>query len=123
MEMKRIALFVLMLMIVMFVVPALAESSDGLFASNQPVIDSPEWITALPAAQGAEQLFVVAGIGMDKTTAYISMHQKDDNGDWKQILSTPGFVEMIDANRCLGAAFLMVRIQTQAVLANKAGCG
>ena len=38
------------------------------------------------------QLFVVAGLGMDKTTATISMHQRDDAGNWKQILSTPGFV-------------------------------
>ena len=121
--MKRIALFVLMLMIMMFVVPALAESSDGLFASNQPVIDSPEWITALPAAQGAEQLFVVAGIGMDKTTAYISMHQKDDNGDWKQILSTPGFVGKnglcLDADHKEGCAQTPVGIYHF----NKAGCG
>ena len=86
--MKRIALTVLILMVTMFAVPALAESFDGLFASSQPVIDSPEWIAALPAAQEVEQLFVVAGIGMDKTTAFISMHQKDEEGNWKQILST-----------------------------------
>ena len=72
--------------------PAQAESPDGLFASNQQVADSPEWIAAIPAAQEAEQLFVVAGIGMDTTTAFISMHQKDADGSWKQILSTPGFV-------------------------------
>lgn len=48
----------------------------------------------LPAAQseGVTQLFVVAGLGMDKTTATVSMHQRDDAGHWKQILSTPGFV-------------------------------
>ena len=61
-------------------------------ASIQPMIDSPAWVSALPATQDAEQLFVVAGTGMDKTTAYISMHRKDENGVWKQILSTPGFV-------------------------------
>ena len=64
----------------------------GLHADIQHVTESPEWVAALPAAQDAEQLFVVAGIGMDKTTAYISMHYKDENGVWKQILSSPGFV-------------------------------
>lgn len=75
-----------------FAFPALAESQDGLFASRQQVTDSPDWIASLPAAQDAEQLFVVAGIGLDRTTAFISMHQKEADGSWKQILSTPGFV-------------------------------
>ena len=67
---------------------------DGLHASVQHVTDSPAWVTALPAAQdeNVKQLFIVAGLGMDKTTATISMHQRDENGVWKQILSTPGFV-------------------------------
>ena len=65
---------------------AKAETTDA------PLPDSPEWIAALGEEKGAKQLFVVAGIGMDKTTAYISMHYKDENGTWKQILSTPGFV-------------------------------
>ncbi len=68
------------------------EDADGLHASIQRETDSPEWVTALPAAQEADQLFVVACMGMDKTTAYVSMHRKDENGAWKQILSTPGFV-------------------------------
>ena len=69
---------------------ALAE--DGLYAGNQPETDSPEWVVNLPAAQDAEQLLIVAGMGMDKTAATISMHQKDADGNWKQILATPGFV-------------------------------
>ena len=74
---------------------ALAEESpDGLHASIQHVTDSPAWVVNLPAAQdeNVTQLFVVAGLGMDKTTATISMHQRDEAGNWKQILSTPGFV-------------------------------
>ena len=57
-----------------------AETADGLHASIQPVTDSPEWVTNLPAAQEADQLFIVAAMGMDKTTAYITMHRKDDTG-------------------------------------------
>ena len=52
--------------------------------------DSPEWVTKLKEAEDAEQLFVVAGIG--KTTAYVSMHQKDADGNWKQIFTTPGYI-------------------------------
>ena len=51
------------------------------------MIDSPDWIKALPQAQDENvvQLFVVAGMGMDKTTATISMHERDENGAWKHL--------------------------------------
>lgn len=70
------------------------KGDDGLHSSIQPVTDSPEWVTSLPSAKdgNVRQLFVVAGLGMDKTTATISMHQRDEDGKWKQILSTPGYV-------------------------------
>ena len=71
---------------------ALADQAEGLHVNIQHEVDSPEWVTNLPAAQEADQLFIVAAMGMDKTTAYITMHRKDDAGVWKQILSTPGFV-------------------------------
>ncbi len=52
--------------------------------------DSPEWVSKLPEAAEAQQLFVVAGIG--RTTAYISMHEKQKDGSWKQIMTTPGYI-------------------------------
>ena len=84
----------------------LSEQVEGLHVNIQHMTDSPEWVVNLPAAQDADQLFVVAAMGMDKTTAYITMHQKDENGVWKQILSTPGFVGRngmcFDADRAEG---------------------
>ena len=71
---------------------ASVEGADALHAASQPAVDSPDWVKALPAAQDADQLFVVAASGMDQTTAYVTMHEKDETGAWKQILSTPGFV-------------------------------
>lgn len=70
------------------------DNLDGLHSNNQHVTDSPAWVMNLPVAQdkAVTQLFVVAGLGIDKTTATISMHQRDEDGNWKQILSTPGFV-------------------------------
>jgi L,D-peptidoglycan transpeptidase YkuD (ErfK/YbiS/YcfS/YnhG family) len=70
------------------------QIEDKLHASIQREENSPEWITALPYAQDESitQLFVVAGFGTDKTTATVSMHERDENGAWKQILSTPGYV-------------------------------
>ena len=52
--------------------------------------DSPEWVTKLEAAKSAKQLFVVAVY--EHTTAWVSMHEKDENGKWKMLMSTPGFI-------------------------------
>ncbi len=57
---------------------------------KQEPSDSPEWVTKLDAAENASQLFVVAGY--ERSTAWISMHEKDSNGNWKMIMSTPGFI-------------------------------
>ena len=90
--MKKRVWISLILAAVMALACAAALAEDGLYAGNQPETDSPEWVVNLPAAQNAEQLLIVAGMGMDKTAATISMHQKDADGNWKQILATPGFV-------------------------------
>ncbi len=67
---------------------------DSLYSSAIREEESPEWVRALPSAQDPEvtQLFVVGAMGMDRTTASVSMHERDESGDWKQILSTPGYV-------------------------------
>ncbi len=59
-----------------------AEEENALHAVVRPVTDSPDWVANLPAAQdeSVTQLFVVAALGMDKTTAAISMHQRDEDG-------------------------------------------
>ena len=51
---------------------------------------APAWVAALSAAQQTSQLFVVAAVG--GTTATISMHQRDGSGQWRTILTTPGFI-------------------------------
>ena len=87
-------LFVLLAVVLVLGLAASAVAEEGLHAAIQHVTDTPDWVKALPAAQdpAVTQLFVVAGMGAEKTTATISMHQRDEEGNWKQILSTPGFV-------------------------------
>ena len=63
----------------------------GLLIMNKTFAqESPDWVKNLPAAQNANQLFVVAQVG-EKTTAWVSMHQKI-NGTWQEIMTTPGFI-------------------------------
>ena len=92
--------------VMLFAMTAYGAESDGsvagdaeevtatLYASAQEAKDSPEWLKALPEAQdeSVNQLFIVAGLGMDKTTAMVMLHERDENGDWKQVLSTPAYV-------------------------------
>ena len=52
---------------------------------------TPDWIKKIPEVQNANQVVVVAGLG-EKTTAWISMHEKNSAGEWVQIMSTPGFI-------------------------------
>ena len=51
---------------------------------------SPEWVTKLAAAQNAKQLFIVAGY--EGSTAWVSMHERDTDGNWKMTASTPGYI-------------------------------
>lgn len=67
-----------------------AKAADVQQAEDGDNEASPEWVGNLPAAADAKQLFVVAGV--DGTTAYVSMHQKDGDGNWKQIITTPGYI-------------------------------
>ena len=64
--------------------------AEELAEDRVAVEDSPDWVAALPQAQDAEQLFVVAGVG--ETTATVSLHEKNDAGRWKQVMTTPGYI-------------------------------
>ena len=77
-------LFAMVLALSLMLVSGRSEAAEKLLPP------SPEWISKLPAAQNAGQLFVVAGVG--KSTAWVSMHTKDPINGWRQIMTTPGFI-------------------------------
>ena len=72
-----------------------SSSNDAVVQEPNPAAnansigESPEWITKLPEAKTAKQLFVVAAY--EGSTAWISMHKIVD-GRWQMIMSTPGFI-------------------------------
>ena len=70
------------------------RGSESIHSSTQQETDSPDWVKALPAAKDSsvKQIFVVGGMGSNKTTATVSMRERDKGGSWKQFLSTPGYV-------------------------------
>lgn len=86
---KRYFLFALLAAFTTCTVFAGCSGSAGSFdiASAE---DSPKFVSRLPQAKKADQLFVVCGMG--RTTAYVSMHEKNADGRWKQVMTTPGFI-------------------------------
>lgn len=73
--------------VVLYAILALASFSVVSAAKQE---SSPDWVKNLPQAKTAKQLFVVAGVG--KTTAWVSMHEKDTDGNWRILMTTPGFL-------------------------------
>ena len=63
---------------------------EKLPQSNLTLQASPKWVQNLPAANTANQMVVVGAIG--QTTAWVSFHEKDAQGQWQQLMSTPGFI-------------------------------
>ena len=82
--MKKAAAIVLILAVLasLGAVAACAEPAEAEL--------SPAWVGELEQAQDAQQLFVVAGVG--ETTAWVSLHEKDADGVWRQLMTTPGFI-------------------------------
>ena len=81
--MKYMRYLVFTIMAAVLFVPAVSDAKIG-------TVPSPGWVAALPAAEKTDQLVVVGGVG--KTTAWVSMHQKNKDGSWQQIMTTPGFI-------------------------------
>ena len=52
--------------------------------------ESPAWVASLGDEKEATQLLVVAATG--QTTANVSMYEKEENGNWKEILVTSGYI-------------------------------
>ena len=69
---------------------AVETTEEAAEAATEDANISPEWVAALGEAQNAQQLFVVAGVG--QTTAYVSMHEKDADGVWHLVMTTPGLI-------------------------------
>lgn len=79
---------------------------------------SPQWVRNLSQARNSKntQLFIVAGDGMSKSTAKVSMHERDKDGNWIQIFSVKGLVGryglVADKNRKEGCKKTPIGIYT-----------
>lgn len=81
--------------------PAQSSGADGISEQSQTNagagykgidVPSPDWVGTLDAAKDAEQIFVVAAFSDDATDAWVSLHEKQSDGSWHMIMTTPGFI-------------------------------
>ena len=70
--------------------PAESDPADENASITTKLGPSPAWVANLPQAADAEQLFIVGGY--DTSTAWCSMHEKDADGTWQMVMTTPGFI-------------------------------
>ena len=66
-----------------------AESESGYAGIDE---ESPEWVGKLSAARDAEQMLVVAAFDEKATDAWISLHEKKEDGSWHMVMTSPGFI-------------------------------
>ncbi len=55
-------------------------------------VESPEWVGMLEAAEDADQMLIVAAFSEDATSAWISLHEKQEDGTWHMVMTAPGFI-------------------------------
>ena len=62
--------------------------------TSKPKNLSPKWVRNLSQAKkkSNKQLLIVAADGMNKSTAKVSMHERDSKGNWIQVFSVTGYV-------------------------------
>lgn len=66
-----------------------AQSSGGYAGID---VESPDWVGELDAAKDTDQMLVVAAFNDEATDAWISLHEKQDDGSWHMVMTTPGFI-------------------------------
>ena len=97
---KRIITLLITLLLVVGAVSAFSGCSNQSDAAAQAQTAdyqgietaSPEWIGQLDAAADAQQMLVVAAFSEDATDAWVSLHEKQSDGTWQMVMTTPGFI-------------------------------
>lgn len=92
--MKKSIIFLLTLSLVLALTGCGSSTSAQTAKTAYSGIDveSPEWVSNLEAAEDAQQLFIVAAFSEDATDAWISLHEKQSDGTWHMVMTTPGFI-------------------------------
>ena len=93
MKMKWKAILTMMLTLSL-VVCASGCGADETNSSDYQGIDvaSPDWVGELEAADSCNQMLIVAAFSDSATDAWVSLHEKQSDGTWHMVMTTPGFI-------------------------------
>ena len=53
---------------------------------------SPDWVANLDAAASSDQMLIVAAFNETATDAWVSLHEKQKDGTWQMVMTSPGFI-------------------------------
>lgn len=73
-----------------------AQGSGAAQESNEAYqgisVASPDWVGDLDAAASCDQMLVVAAFDQTATDAWVALHEKQPDGTWRMVMTTPGFI-------------------------------
>ena len=55
-------------------------------------VESPAWVGELETAASADQMLIVAAFNETATDAWVSLHEKQEDGSWCMVMTSPGFI-------------------------------
>ena len=55
-------------------------------------VASPDWVAHLDAASAADQMLIVGAFSETATDAWVSLHEKQKDGTWQMVMTSPGFI-------------------------------
>ena|GEM_PF-608746 len=55
-------------------------------------VASPDWVRQLSAAGDTDRMLIVAAFSGDANDAWVSLHEKQSDGSWHMVMTTPGFL-------------------------------
>ena len=55
-------------------------------------VASPDWVGQLSAAGDTDRMLIVAAFSEDANDAWVSLHEKQSDGSWHMVMTTPGFL-------------------------------
>ena len=85
-----LALLALVLTLTACQTPAPKAESDAGYSGIR--VASPQWVGTLEAVRDASQVLVVAARTQEGSEGWISLHEKQSDGAWAMVMTTPGFL-------------------------------
>ncbi len=87
--MKKLFALLFALALALTVCACASKTADGYRGID---VASPNWVGELDAAEGAKQMLIVAAFSDEANDAWISLHEKQSDGSWHMIMTSPGFI-------------------------------